>query len=77
MLIMEEETATQSILMDIQASGKKAIVWTVNTETGMNKFLKSWIFAVITDDVLLAEKVQGELDQRTDFEIMLDLVSVD
>ena len=77
MLIMEEETATQDILMDIQASGKKAIVWTVNTETGMNKFLKSWIFAVITDDVLLAEKVQGELDQRTDFEIMLDLVSVD
>ena len=43
----------------------------------MNKFLKSRIFAVITDDVLLAEKVQGELDQRTDFEIMLDLVSVD
>ena len=41
----------------------------------MHKFLDSNCDAVITDQVELAEKVQVELDQRSDFQIIRDKFS--
>lgn len=72
MLIMEEETATDSRISTIHNAGKKAAVWTVNTEAGMKKFLKGYIDAIITDEIPLAEEVQEMLDERTDFNIISD-----
>ena len=71
-LIMEEEMATENRIEQIHTAGKKAIVWTVNTETGLYKFLDSEADGIITDEILLAEKVQQELDDRTDLAFLAD-----
>ena len=72
LLIMEEETATSDRIKDIHDAGKEAVVWTVNTEESMRHFLDSKIDAIITDEVLLAEQVQEELDARTDLRVLQD-----
>ncbi|MCR4892406.1 MAG: glycerophosphoryl diester phosphodiesterase membrane domain-containing protein [Lachnospiraceae bacterium] len=76
LLIMEEETATDTNINFIHDAGKQAIVWTVNTEPGMYHFLDSWADAIITDEVPLAEEVQKELDNRTDLEVLEDQISI-
>ena len=67
-LIMEEEMATETRVEQIHDAGKQAIVWTVNTEDSMRSFLDSQIDGIITDEIELAERVQAELDARTEFE---------
>ncbi len=69
-IIMEEEMSTRRVMDNIHKAGKKAIVWTVNQESFLQKFLDSDADAVITDEVELAEKVQGNLDTRTDLQIL-------
>ena len=68
LLIMEEEMATETRVEQIHDAGKQAIVWTVNTEDPMRSFLDSQIDGIITDEIELAERVQAELDARTEFE---------
>ncbi len=75
-LIMEEETATAENIEDIHKAGKQAIAWTVNTEKGLYHFLDTWLDAVITDEIILAEEVQAKLDSRTDLQVMEDLIYV-
>lgn len=58
LLIMEESTATRNRIRQIHDAGKQAIVWTVNSEEGMQHFLDSEIDAVITDEIPLAQRVQ-------------------
>ncbi len=72
LLIMEEEAASEGRINDIHAAGKKAVVWTVNRQTGMQHFLDSAADAIITDEVVLAEEVQKMLDERTDYEVLVD-----
>ena len=72
LLIMEEETATNSRISAIHRAQKQAVVWTVNTEQAMHHFLDSEIDAVITDRIGMAEEVQAQLDDRTDLEILED-----
>ncbi len=72
MLIMEEMLAFAGQIEAIQNAGKKAIVWTVNTEESMRKFLDSAVDAVITDDMFLAKRIQTELDNRSDLEVIRD-----
>ena len=74
-LIMEEEMATENRIEQIHEAGKKAIVWTVNTETGLYKFLDSNADGIITDEIVLAEKVQQQLDDRTDLSFLADRFS--
>ena len=75
LLVMEEETAGEARISQVHAAGKKAIVWTVNTEESMYHFLDSSVDAVITDEIELAEEVQERLDGRSDLQIILDKVS--
>jgi glycerophosphoryl diester phosphodiesterase len=75
LLIMEEDMGTEERILLIHESGKQAIVWTVNTEDSMHRFFDSSCDAVITDQVELAEKVQAEMDQRSDFQIIRDKFS--
>lgn len=77
LLIMEEETATDTNINMIHNAQKQAIVWTVNTRDGFYHFLDSEIDAVITDEVELSEKVQAILDDRTDLEVLEDKLSLD
>ena len=73
MIIMEEEMASvASTVRKIHDAGKKAGVWTVNTERAMRKFLDSEADMVITDDILMANEVQKELDERADYDILKD-----
>ena len=73
MIIMEEEMASVvSTVRKIHDAGKKAGVWTVNTERAMRKFLDSETDMVITDDILMANEVQKELDERADYDILKD-----
>ena len=71
-LIMEEETASSDNISNIHEAGKQAMVWTVNTEEGMYHFLDSFADGVITDEIVLAEEVQADLDDRTDLEVLED-----
>ncbi len=75
LLIMEESSATDHRIRQIHDAGKQAIVWTVNPEAGMRHFLDSEIDAVITDEIPLAQHVQAELDQRTEFRVLQDKLS--
>ena len=73
MIIMEEEMASVAYTVrKIHDAGKKAGVWTVNTERAMRKFLDSEADMVITDDILMANEVQKELDERADYDILKD-----
>ncbi len=76
LLIMEEEFASARRVNQIHDAGKQAIVWTVNSEKGLYHFLDSSIDGVITDEVELAERVQKELDERTDLRLLQDRLSV-
>lgn len=70
LLIMEEETATNDRINQIHEAGKEAIVWTVNTESSMKYYLDSSIDGIITDEILMARKVQEQLDARTDLQVL-------
>ena len=70
LLIMEEKMATEIRINQIHSAGKTAVVWTVNSKDGMQKFLDSNIDAVITDEIELALLVREELDSRTEFEVL-------
>nr|MCR4903849.1 hypothetical protein [Butyrivibrio sp.] len=72
LIVMEEEAAIDINIYSIHKAGKQAMVWTVNTEEGMYKFLDSTIDAVVTDEIPLAEEMQKTLDDRTDLEIIKD-----
>ncbi len=75
LLIMEEEMATTNRVSEVHDAGKQVIVWTVNSDVSMRYFLDSSVDAVITDEILRAEEVQGDLDRRTDIEVMSDGLS--
>ena len=72
LLIMEEEAASYQRVDRIHDAGKQAIVWTVNTESGMRRFLSSEIDAVITDELPLAERIREELNDRDELTVMRD-----
>lgn len=71
-LIMEEREATPKKVKEIQSAGKKAIVWTVNTEDSIDKFLRSEVDGMITDYVKKVKKAMKKRDERTDLDIILD-----
>ena len=72
-IIMEEEMASYvSTIRKIHCIGKRTGVWTVNTERSMRRFLDSEVDMVITDDILMANAVQKELDERSDYEVLED-----
>ena len=74
-VLMEEESATNERIYGLQEAGKKAGVWTVNTEEGLTKFLDSEINVVITDEIGLAEQVREKLDSRSDYMLVRDTLS--
>lgn len=73
-LIMEEAEATPDKVSEIKDAGKKAIVWTVNKEESIDKFVNSDVDGIITDYVVKVKEGMVRRDNRSDIEIILDNV---
>lgn len=73
-LIMEEEEATPQKIDAIHSANKKAIVWTVNTDESVQKFVLSDVDGIITDYVLKVKEGITNRDNRNDMEIIIDAI---
>ncbi|HFI0030090.1 TPA: glycerophosphoryl diester phosphodiesterase membrane domain-containing protein [Streptococcus suis] len=73
-LIMEEAEASLEKVADLKAQGKKVIVWTVNTEESIQRFVNSEVDGIITDYVLDVKAGIKARDERTDFDVIVDSV---
>ncbi|HFU4025857.1 TPA: glycerophosphodiester phosphodiesterase family protein [Streptococcus suis] len=73
-LIMEEAEASPEKVADLKAQGKKVIVWTVNTEESIQRFVNSEVDGIITDYVLDVKAGIKARDERTDFDVIVDSV---
>ncbi len=71
-LIMEELQATPAKVAEIQAKGKKAIVWTVNRPASIDHFLRLRVDGVITDHVDRVKRQVRDFKQRSDFQKIAD-----
>ncbi len=75
-LIMEEELADSYGVYKVHDAGKKIMVWTVNTESGLRRFLDEDIDGVITDKIDEAVEVEKSLNNRTDYEVISDTFNI-
>lgn len=64
-LALEEEIATDAALAALHEQGKKSMVWTVNEEENIHRFLLSEADAIITDEVAAAADEKKALESRT------------
>ena len=71
-IIMEEEMASDRRISQIHANGKRAFVWTVNTEGGLYRAMRSECDGIITDKVELAQSVQKKVESRSDLQRLRD-----
>ncbi|UTC70000.1 hypothetical protein E4O01_00930 [Treponema sp. OMZ 790] len=74
-IILEEDAASSSTLNKIHKAGKFAIVWTVNKEKSMEKFVGEDVDGIITDDVKSLKEIMAKRNHRSDLEILLDLIN--
>lgn len=73
-LIMEEQEATSEKIEDIHNEGKKAVVWTVNTDESIEKFVLSDVDGIITDYVVRVKEGIEQRDSRSDIQIIIDSI---
>lgn len=71
-LIMEEREADDWKIDEIHAAGKKAVVWTVNTEDSIKRFVASDVDGIITDYVLKVQDGMKNREAKSDFELAID-----
>lgn len=71
-LIMEEREATPEKIDEIHDAGKQAIVWTVNTDKSIDRFVNSEVDGIITDYVLRVKEGIQRREDRSDLEIIMD-----
>ena len=69
---LEEESATFSTIEAVHEQGKSVLVWTANDEDAQKHFLLTDIDGLITDNVVQAERLITQLEQRTDLERIVD-----
>ncbi len=71
-LIMEEREATPENIKAIHQSGKKAIVWTVNTPKSIKRFVHSTVDGIITDHIVRVKEAMEQSNKRTQLEMIID-----
>lgn len=71
-LIMEEREATPEKIDEIHDAGKQAVVWTVNTDKSIDRFVNSEVDGIITDYVLRVKEGIQRREDRSDLEIIMD-----
>lgn len=74
MLIMEEQEATEDKVRKIKLSGKKAIVWTINKDESIDKFILSNVDGIITDYVRKVRDKMEKTKERSEIEIIIDTI---
>lgn len=74
LLLAEEETASNNFIADVHEGNRKIGVWTANNESVLRRVLNGDADCVITDELELTASVQKILDNRTEVEIIYDLV---
>lgn len=72
-LIFEEGVANPSKIEEVHEAGKKSVVWTVNTDEAIIKFLESNVDAIITDDVPNVKLQMTARDSQSAQERLLNL----
>lgn len=70
---LEEESATSSAIDAVHRQGKKILVWTPNTVSSQEHFLVSSADAIITDNIVQANELTEQLENRTDLERMISV----
>ena len=70
-LILEEDAATSATITQIHEAGKRAAVWTVNTEESMQKFVNWPVDAVITDRVRQWQAVAEERRRAAPLDVLM------
>ena len=68
---LEEESATVDAIDSIHKEGKKALVWTVNSEESQRHFLCTKADGIITDNVSQAIILASQLETRSDVDRMV------
>lgn len=71
-LILEEDAASRGLIDRIHAAGKKAAIWTVNTEDSMRKFVNWPIDAVITDYPEEWQEIARQRQEASPVDVMID-----
>ena len=71
---LEEESATPAVISAIHASGKKVLVWTVNSKDSQEYFIRSTADGIITDYISQAGEVLKELSERSELIIIRDRI---
>lgn len=71
-LIMEEKMAQDWRIAQAHARGKEVVVWTVNSEESIDRFIKSELDGMITDRVSQVLQAYEARDSRSEFERILD-----
>ena len=69
-LILEEDAATSDTIAQIHEAGKRAAVWTVNTEESMWKFVNWPVDAVITDRIRQWQAVAEERRRAAPLDVL-------
>lgn len=69
-LIMEEREATENNIELIKEKGKKVVVWTVNSEDSIKRFINSDVDGIITDYIEDVKSALVEKENRSDLEII-------
>lgn len=72
-LLLEEDAATRDALDKILGAGKKPIVWTVNDEESMDKFLGEEVHGIVSDNVESLEGRIQAINEKSDQDIILNL----
>lgn len=72
-LILEEGEASDSRLIAIADAGKRAIVWTVNEHSSMQRFAGKPVFALITDEIVTLDAVLRQRGSGTDLDLFAAL----
>lgn len=71
-LIMEESEATIEKVEKIKESGKKVVVWTVNTDESIEKFIESDVDGIITDYAMKVKEALYERKYKMGISVLID-----
>lgn len=71
-MIIEEQSVNQEIIDYFHQKNKKVVVWTINSEDSIKKFLASDVDALISDNLTELQQQIKQYHQRDDIQIILD-----
>ena len=71
---LEEEACNSNTIDAIHDSGRKVLVWTPNSVSSQRKFLNSKADYIITDNISQANEQIKSLNERQDYEVILDWI---